>query len=1366
MNRLLQMPLVMMLMASPLLQEMPSCNSNIDYDGDGYTSDVDCDDQDPSIHPDASELPYDGIDQDCSGADLIDVDEDGSAGGPDGTDCDDQDPSTYPGAPELPYDGIDQDCSGADLNDLDEDGSAGGPEGTDCDDQDPSTHPGAPESPNDGIDQDCSGADLIDVDEDGYGSEVDCNDSNAQIHPNSQDLCDGIDNDCDGALDEDPAALYYTDADGDGYGDAQSTPVQSCTTIEGAVTNTYDCDDADASAYPGAPDAVGDGIDQSCDGTDGLAPSVGLPTSTFSTLRAALDAAQEGQTVWVGPGTYRESDLQLAQNRLQLQGVAGSAATIIDAEGHGRLLTIAGTAESRREEVKLQGLTLQNGKVYGDPGAGVLIQHADVTLQDVVLQGHVAALVYTTTMYQSPSAPYSSTTTTSEKTEGGAIAAEDATLHLEQVLIDSNHAYTGAGILLRGSELSGSRVTLRQNTCLLSSTGERSVSWTDNDIFTTKSYGIGGALYAEDSTLLLERSAFSANTASQGGGIAALNSALQLKSTSFKQHLLQENIDAYSNNYNDGDYTKVTSGKGGAVALEDSTLVIQDGHWEENRGALGGALWILNSTLEARRGNLLHNGEHAPACSSSNKTEICEPTRGGGIWAQNAQLKLSGLVLSENHAGIGGGIFLQDSNAELEHLTIAGNQATQGGGLALFGSSPQLRQSILAYNVALNFYADSNSHPTLSYVNLYQAYGASHNLGSLPETVTELEPGFVAFSPDGDPSNDDLHLTPDSALIDAGDPSACSSTDRSGCDPDGSVPDLGAFGGAEADFSYYQDSEQDQLYDGWELAQVGNLSELAGPQDSDADGLTDAQELLQGTSPTTADSDGDGASDGAEVAQSRAPLNPSSVPGVDGLVPLMVPSSRYPSIQIALNAIPVGQEGSVKVAAGTFAENLKLGQKVVTVEGAGEGQTLLDGQAGGSVWTVAQAELHLSHVTVQNGYALSGGGMYFYAAGGSLTHVTLKANKVSSNGSKGNGGGGMYLYDASPSLEHVKFLNNGAYSGYEGQVFGYGGGMYLDHASPTLRAVTFQENYASHSNMANFGLSLGGGMYLNASNPTLQHVVFTRNWVSGYTESDRSYSGGGGGGMYLLSSSPILEHVLFTNNVSSGVYGEGGGMSLTASSPILRYSRFMGNTASYYGGGMSLYESSPTLTHVTFTGNTAMGYYGFGGGMYLEDSSPTLKSCILAYNQASYSGGNLYRYTSEYTPSTILAQNSLIYNPSGWKADNITPSGSYLKVEPKFLDYADRNTGKSCTPGSSTTCVPAELHPALGSPLINAGDPASQDVDGSRADIGSYGGEGGDQWDVDGDGIPDYFWPGERADAPAGFNPAGYDMDDLDPTVR
>ena len=84
----------------------------VDADGDGYTTDIDCDDNDASIHPGAAEIPYDGIDQNCNGLDLTDVDGDGYDGGAGGDDCDDNDAAVNPGATEV-VNGVDDDCDGS-----------------------------------------------------------------------------------------------------------------------------------------------------------------------------------------------------------------------------------------------------------------------------------------------------------------------------------------------------------------------------------------------------------------------------------------------------------------------------------------------------------------------------------------------------------------------------------------------------------------------------------------------------------------------------------------------------------------------------------------------------------------------------------------------------------------------------------------------------------------------------------------------------------------------------------------------------------------------------------------------------------------------------------------------------------------------------------------------------------------------------------------------------------------------------------------------------------------------------------------------------------------------------------------------------
>ena len=237
----------------------------------------------------------------------------------DATDCDDTDAAINPGGEEV-CDGVDNDCDDTDDDDGstdallwyaddDEDGfgdpdvmawGCDSPTGfvdddSDCDDGDEGIHPDAEEL-CDGADQDCDGDiddDAVDAgtwyadgDGDTYGDDGDvtlacdapdgavadggdCDDGDDAVYPGAEELCNGVDDDCDGTEDNGAVGgdLWYADNDGDGFGDDDSAE-ESCEAPDGAVADGGDCDDDDGDTFPGAPEVCLDGIVNDCDGDE------------------------------------------------------------------------------------------------------------------------------------------------------------------------------------------------------------------------------------------------------------------------------------------------------------------------------------------------------------------------------------------------------------------------------------------------------------------------------------------------------------------------------------------------------------------------------------------------------------------------------------------------------------------------------------------------------------------------------------------------------------------------------------------------------------------------------------------------------------------------------------------------------------------------------------------------------------------------------------------------------------------------------------------------------------------------------------------------------------------------------------------
>ncbi len=150
----------------------------------------------------------------------------------------------------------------------------------------------------------------------GYVSDnTDFDDNNSSAYPNAPELCNGIDDNGNGTIDENStdcgigevcengscvsAVTYYQDADGDGFGDGVNSIIAGSTAPSGYVANMGDCDDSDPNTYPGAPENTTDGIDNNCNGD--VDECAGVTTTTECDCTDGLDNDADGLTDCLDP---------------------------------------------------------------------------------------------------------------------------------------------------------------------------------------------------------------------------------------------------------------------------------------------------------------------------------------------------------------------------------------------------------------------------------------------------------------------------------------------------------------------------------------------------------------------------------------------------------------------------------------------------------------------------------------------------------------------------------------------------------------------------------------------------------------------------------------------------------------------------------------------------------------------------------------------------------------------------------------------------------------------------------------------------------------------------------------------------------
>ena len=285
-----------------------------------------------------------------------------------------------------------------------------------------------------------------------------------------------------------------------------------------------------------------------------------------------------------------------------------------------------------------------------------------------------------------------------------------------------------------------------------------------------------------------------------------------------------------------------------------------------------------------------------------------------------------------------------------------------------------------------------------------------------------------------------------------------------------------------------------------------------------------------------------------------------------------------PTISAAISASVNGD--MINIAAGTYNEyNLNPGGKAITIQGTlnGDGSlaTTIDGQQGGSVFTInggEGAETVIQYLMITGGSSNYGGGIVVRnSSNPTISGCTISGNMADESG------GGIFCDGSNPTISDCTIEGNTANI--------YAGGIWCNNSSSTISGCTIKGNTA---------IKYGGGIFCNDSSPTISGCT-----IEGNTGDEA------GGGIFCNNSSPTISGCTIEGNTAEN----GGGIACITSSPTINGCTIEGNSADYGGGINCLINSNPTISGCTFTNNlpdTITGNFTMG------EPSPSTGACCVS----------------------------------------------------------------------------------------------------------------------------------------------------------